>query len=312
MVCGMQSPGPAPAQPDDLSIVTQGLTKRFATITAVDGLGLEVRYGEVYGLLGPNGAGKTTTLRMLLGLARPTAGTATVAGGPPGSPASLARVGSMIETPAFWPYLSGRDNLRSLAAVNGASRARIDEALVAVDLAHRADHRFSTYSMGMKQRLGVAAALLKDPDLLILDEPSSGLDPAGMIEMRELIAGLRKERRTVLLSSHLLAEVEQVCDRVGVLQHGRLIAEGTIAQLRGQGKLLVRAAPADRARAILDELLGAAGVVMEDGVFRLAADPARAGEINRRLVLGDVEVTELRLSERSLEDVFMQLTEERG
>jgi ABC-2 type transport system ATP-binding protein len=307
----MQGPAPTPARADDLSIVTRGLTKRFATIMAVDRLDLDVRYGEVFGLLGPNGAGKTTTLRMLLGLAQPTAGTALVAGGPPGSPASLARVGSMIETPAFWPYLSGRDNLRALAAYVGATRARVDEALAAVDLTHRADHRFSTYSMGMKQRLGVAAALLKDPDVLVLDEPGSGLDPAGMIEMRELIAGLPSERRTVLLSSHLLAEVEQVCDRVGVLQHGRLIAQGTIAELRGQGKLVLRAAPADRARAVLAGLLGADSVALEDGVFRLAVDQARAGEINRRLVLENVDVTELRVAERSLEDVFMQLTEER-
>src|SRR5215831_821722 len=249
-VVGMQSQGAETSRPDEPSITTRGLTRRFAAITAVDGLDLDVRYGEVYGLLGPNGAGKTTTLRMLLGLARPTAGTAVVAGGPPGSPASLARVGSMIETPAFWPYLSGRDNLRSLAAYVGASDARVEEALVAVDLEPRGHHRFSTYSMGMKQRLGVAAALLRDPDVLVLDEPSSGLDPAGMIEMRELIAGLRKERRTVLLSSHLLAEVEHICDRVGVLQHGRLIAQGTIAELRGQGKLVLRAAPADRAQAV--------------------------------------------------------------
>jgi ABC-2 type transport system ATP-binding protein len=306
----MQSQGTEASRPDQPSITTRGLTKRFAAITAVDGLDLDVRYGEVYGLLGPNGAGKTTTLRMLLGLARPTAGTAVVAGGPPGSPASLARVGSMIETPAFWPYLSGRDNLRSLAAYVGASDARVEEALVAVDLEPRGHHRFSTYSMGMKQRLGVAAALLRDPDVLVLDEPSSGLDPAGMIEMRELIAGLRRERRTVLLSSHLLAEVEHICDRVGVLQHGRLIAQGTIAELRGQGKLVLRAAPAGRAQAILDELLGVGSVVSEDGLFRLAVDPGRAGEINRRLVLGDVDVTELRVAERSLEDVFMQLTEE--
>src|SRR5262249_28742270 len=237
-------------------------------------------------------------------------GTALVAGYPPGSPGSLSRVGSMIEAPAFWPYLSGRDNLRALAAYSGAPASRIDPALAAVELSSRGGHHFSTYSMGMKQRVGVAAALLKDPELLVLDEPSSGLDPAGMIEMRELIAGLRKERRTVLLSSHLLAEVEHVCDRVGVLQDGRLVAEGTLAELRGQGKLVLRAAPADRAQAVVDELLGPGSVVSEDGLFRLAVDPGRAGEINRRLVLGDVDVTELRVAERSLEDVFMQLTEE--
>ena len=302
---------PGQAAPDDRSIITRGLTKRFATVLAVDGLDLEVRYGEVYGLLGPNGAGKTTTLRMLLGLARPTAGTALVAGHAPGSPASLARVGSLVEAPAFWPYLSGRDNLRALAAYTGTAGERVEEALASVELTGRAGDRFATYSMGMRQRLGVAAALLKDPDVLVLDEPGSGLDPAGMIEMRQLIVGLRKERRTVLLSSHLLVEVEQLCDRVGVIQHGRLIAEGTIADLRGEGKLVLRAKPADRARAVLDGLLGPGSVASEDGLFRLAVDPSRAAEINRRLVLEDVDVTELRVSERSLEDVFMQLTEDR-
>ncbi|HSR24027.1 MAG TPA: ABC transporter ATP-binding protein [Candidatus Eisenbacteria bacterium] len=301
---GQNTPG------DDRSIVTRGLTKRFGTVMAVDGLDLDVRYGEVYGLLGPNGAGKTTTLRMLVGLARPTAGTALVAGHPPGSPASLARVGSLIEAPAFWPYLSGRDNLRALAALVGATRERVEEVLANVELTDRAGDRVHTYSLGMKQRLGVAATLLKDPDILVLDAPGSGLDPAGMVEIRELIVGLRKERRTVLLSSHLLAEVEHLCDRVGVIQRGRLIAEGTLAELRGEGRLVLRAAPADRARAVLAGLLGPGSVTSEDGLFSLAVEPSRAAEINRRLVMEQVDVTELRVATRSLEDVFMQLTEE--
>jgi ABC-type multidrug transport system ATPase subunit len=297
----------------ELSITTRGLTKRFgASILAVDRLDLDLRRGEIYGLLGPNGAGKTTTLRMLLGLAAPTAGTALVAGHAAGSPQSLARVGSVVESPAFWPYLSGHDNLRAVAAYAGVRPERVRQALASVDLEGRARDRFATYSMGMRQRLGVAAALLKDPEVLILDEPTNGLDPAGMIEMRHLIIGLRTERRTVLLSSHLLNEVEHVCDRVGVIQAGRLIAEGTIDELRGEGRLVVRAAPADRAQAVLQELLGADSVTGQDGLFRVAVAPSRAAEINRWLVQADVDVAELRMSERSLEDVFMQLTEEVG
>jgi ABC-type multidrug transport system ATPase subunit len=293
------------------SITTRGLTKRFGTtVLAVDGLDLELRPGEIYGLLGPNGAGKTTTLRMLLGLARPTAGSALVAGYPAGSPRSLARVGSLVEAPAFWPYLSGADNLRAVAAYVGVGAERVTRALASVDLEERAHDRFGIYSMGMRQRLGVAAALLKDPEVLILDEPTNGLDPAGMIEMRDLIRTLRTGHRTVLLSSHLLHEVEQVCDRVGVIQSGRLIAEGTIEELRGEGRLVVRAAPADRAQAVLREIVGPDRVTGQDGLFQVAVAASRTAEINRRLVQADVDVAELRMSERSLEDVFMQLTEE--
>jgi ABC-type multidrug transport system ATPase subunit len=294
----------------ELSITTRGLTRRFGPILAVDGLDLDLHQGEVYGLLGPNGAGKTTTLRMLLGLARPSAGTAVVAGHAPGSPESLARVGSMVEAPAFWPHLSGYDNLRAIAMYVGLGPRRIREALVTVDLESRARDRFATYSTGMRQRLGVAAALLKDPEVLILDEPTNGLDPAGMIEMRQLIRGLRTDRRTVLLSSHLLSEVEHVCDRVGVIRGGRLIAEGTIEELRGEGRLMVRAAPAERAQAILQELIGPDNVTVRDGLFSLRVPASHAAKINRRMVQADVDVAELRISERSLEDVFMQLTEE--
>src|SRR5438309_5821742 len=184
------------------AVETHGLGKRYATgVLAVNNLDLRVRTGEVYGFLGPNGAGKTTTLRMLSGLLRPTSGTATVAGGAPGSPASLAQLGAMVETPAFYPYLSGRDNLRVMARYSSVPRSRIEPVLKLVDLTDRARHKFKTYSTGMKQRLGVAAALLKAADLLILDEPTSGLDPQGTIEMRALIKELKQGGRTVLLSS---------------------------------------------------------------------------------------------------------------
>jgi ABC-2 type transport system ATP-binding protein len=278
----------------------------------VSNLNLRVRTGEVYGFLGPNGAGKTTTLRMLSGLLRPTSGTATVAGGAPGSPASLAQLGAMVETPAFYPYLSGRDNLRVMARYSGVQQSRIEPVLQQVDLTDRARHKFKTYSTGMKQRLGVASALLKDPQLLILDEPTSGLDPQGTVEMRELIKDLRQGGRTVLVSSHLLNEVELTCDRVGVIARGSLVAEGTVDELRarsGGQALLVRASPIDQARRMLESLLKPDRVQLRDGMFTLAVDPSQAAIINRRLVADGLDVTELRVAEQSLEDVFLQLTE---
>jgi len=294
-------------------VETRGLTKRYGgSILAVDQLNLNVFKGEVYGFLGPNGAGKTTTLRMLLGLIRPTAGAATVAGHAPGEPSGLARIGAIVETPAFYPYLSGWDNLKVIADYCRVPDGRLADALELVELTPRARHKFSTYSMGMKQRLGVAAALIKQPDLLILDEPTNGLDPQGMIDMRKLIVDLGKGERTVLVSSHLLGEVEQMCTRIGVIQKGRLVAEGTIDELRGAMTLTIRAAPAPQAQEILARLLGADAVSLRDGLFALKADPARAAEINRALVTGGVEVSELQAGQRSLEDVFIELTGSEG
>src|ERR671932_1938376 len=233
----------------DYLVETRDLTKRYGSrIVAVDRVSLTVRRGEVYGFLGPNGAGKTTTLRMLLGLIRPTSGTASVLGHSPGDPEGLARLGALVESPTFYPYLSGRDNLRVIASYAGVSKERIEEVFDLVDLTDRARDKFATYSLGMKQRLGVAAALLKDPELLILDEPTNGLDPAGRADMRTLIRRLGSGDRTVMLSSHLLGEVQQVCDRVGVIAHGSLIAEDTVSELRGRGSLLVRAEPLSTAR----------------------------------------------------------------
>jgi ABC-2 type transport system ATP-binding protein len=294
-------------------IETRDLTKVYGAHTrAVDGLDLSVRRGEVYGFLGPNGAGKTTTLRILLGLVRPTSGTASVLGRPPGHPDGLIRLGAMVEEPAFYPYLSGRDNLRVIARYAGLTDEGIDAALDAVDLRGRGADRYRTYSQGMRQRLGVAAALLKSPALLILDEPTNGLDPAGVADMRSMIRRLGSGDRTVLLSSHMLGEVQQICDRVGVISHGALIAEGTVDELRGGGSVMVRATPLDQARERAERLLGSGRVEVADGVLRLAADPADVPRINRELVLAGVAVSELREVERTLEDVFLELTGEEG
>ncbi len=293
----------------DAIVQTRGLTKHYGAIVAVDNLNLTVRRGEIYGFLGPNGAGKTTTLRMLLGLIRPTSGTSVVAGAAPGSPESLARIGAIVETPAFYPYMSGYDNLRLLAIYCGVPLKRVGAALDQVELTPRARHKFSTYSMGMKQRLGIAAALIKEPELLILDEPTNGLDPQGMADVRNLIIELGKGDRTVLVSSHLLGEVEQMCTMIGVIQKGKFVAEGTIDELRGAATLTVRADPAETAMRVLSDEVGADSVrVLADGSFSLKVDLKRTAELNRKLVSSGADVTELRASERSLEDVFIELT----
>ena len=296
---------------EPIVIETTNLSKRYGKqIVAVDGLNLAIRKGEIYGFLGPNGAGKTTTLRMLLGLVRPTSGTGKVLGKPLGTAAGIARVGALVESPTFYPYLSGRRNLRILARYAGVPISRVDAVLDQVELTLRARDTFKTYSLGMKQRLGVAAVLLKDPDVLILDEPTNGLDPQGMTEMRALIRVLGHGGRTVLLSSHLLGEVEQICDRVGVISHGRLIAEGTVADLRGQAQLLVRADPLERAQRLAEQLYGIERVQVMDGALVLATDPAQAAELARVLVTNGFALSELRPVKRSLEATFMELTGE--
>jgi ABC-2 type transport system ATP-binding protein len=298
----------------DKVVETKGLSKVYGkTITAVDRLDLDVYRGEVYGFLGPNGAGKTTTIRMLLGLIHPSSGTAQVMGAAPGTPNSLIKVGAIVETPAFYPYMSGRDNLRLLAMYCGVSMTRVDATLEQVELTPRAKHKFSTYSLGMKQRLGIAAALLKEPDLLILDEPTNGLDPQGMADVRNLIIELGKGQRTVLISSHLLSEVELMCTRVGVIKKGKIVAEGTIDELRGAATLTVRGTPADLAKTILVQDVGAENVTeVGDGSFSLKVDARRTAEINTHLVQAGVAVSELHMDERSLEDIFMELTGTEG
>jgi ABC-type multidrug transport system ATPase subunit len=297
----------------DATIVeTHSLTKRFGSgVLAVDSVDMSVRRGEVYGFLGPNGAGKTTTLRMLVGLIRPTSGTATVAGHTPGEPAGLQRIGSLIESPGFYPYLSGRENLRAVADLSGVNQRRVEQVLDIVELTSRAGRKFGTYSTGMKQRLGVAAALLKDPELLILDEPTNGLDPQGMAEMRKLIKDIGQGERTVLLSSHLLGEVEQICDRVGVISNGKLVRQSTVQDLIGEEGVLVRAEPLDRAQDILARTFGHDAITRQDGALHLKVKPDQSPEINRQLVNAGLAVSELRPFERSLEEVFFQLTGEK-
>lgn len=289
-------------------VVTDTLTKRYGDRAAVDAVSLTVQQGEVYGFLGPNGAGKTTTLRMLLGLVRPSGGTAQVLGHPPGSPEALARTGALVEGPGFYPYLSGRANLRVLARYARLDDVSVEAALEQVDLAGRADDRFRSYSLGMKQRLGVAAALLGQPDLLILDEPTNGLDPAGMADMRALIRSVADQGQTVLLSSHLLGEVEQICDRVGVISAGRLLVETTVAALRGRASVLVHAEPLPTAHRVAVREVGADRVSTVDGALRMstAAEPTAA--VVRALVHAGVAVYQVRTTERTLEDAFFELT----
>ncbi|WP_329182906.1 ABC transporter ATP-binding protein [Actinacidiphila glaucinigra] len=295
---------------DGLAVRTSGLTKRYRPEAGVFDLDLVVRTGEVYGFLGPNGSGKTTTMRMLVGLVRPTSGTASVLGHPAGSSAGLRGVGALIESPALYPHLSGRDNLRVLARYAALPPGRVDDVLEEVDMAARADVAFRAYSLGMRQRIAVAAALLKDPALLILDEPTNGLDPAGVAGIRELITGLRRHQRTVLLSSHQLAEVEHLCDRVGVMRHGRLVAEGTVAELRRgaghEGLTLTVDEPA-RAAELLARLPSVRSATVDDGKVRVAVDPGQAAAVNRHLVENGLAVSELRRHTVSLEEAFFEL-----
>jgi ABC-type multidrug transport system ATPase subunit len=293
----------------DATIVsTRRLTKTFGPRTAVDAVDLSVRRGEVYGFLGPNGAGKTTTLRMLLGLIRPTSGTATVHGLAPGDPAAVARTGSLVEGPGFYPYLSGRENLRVLARYQGLDDRAVDRVLERVDLTGRGGDRFKAYSLGMKQRLGVAAALLGEPDLLVLDEPTNGLDPAGMADMRALVVDVAAGGQTVLLSSHLLAEVQEICDRVGIIAGGKLLVQSTVTELRGATVIRLAARPLDRALAVATRVAGDDAVEVTDGELRVSAPADRVPELARALVAADVDITGLHSVERSLEEVFFDLT----
>src|SRR5215218_6878594 len=306
-------------KPDSLAVQTIGLGKRFGTRSALDGVDLEVPRGVAFGFLGANGAGKSTLIRLLLGLAEPTMGRMRLLGHdqPGGRAAALARVGAIIEEPRFHPHLSGRENLKVHAAARGGdARTRIDGALARVGLAARSDDRVKAYSLGMRQRLGVARCLLADPELLILDEPMNGLDPAGILEMRHLIRELVAEGRTVLLSSHLLDEVEKTCDLAAIVDMGKVVAHGTIRELvRGGPRAIdiICHSPAEAAR-----LLAAVPGVMrasdhEDGL-RVTLSPEAPVDreivtaLLRRLLDHGVAVERVAPVARSLENRFPTTT----
>ena len=301
---------------DDLVIRTDGLTKRYGGITAVDGLSMEVRRGHVYGLLGPNGSGKTTTMGMLLGLVRPTSGTFSLFGSTDGHRQALRRVGAIVETPSFYPYLSGRRNLIYFQGISGRGLpGEIDYLLDTVGLLERADSKFRTYSLGMKQRLGLAYAMLGDPELLFLDEPTNGMDPEGMIEVRDLIRNLGAEGRTVLLSSHLLHEVEQVCDSVTIISKGKLIAQGDVSELvqsRKGEQLRLRTTDDSKAREIVSKLPWVGSVTTSEGAILVSAPAERSGELAAALGRSDVYVTEMAPVETSLEEFFLEVTGDDG
>lgn len=297
----------------DLVIRTEGLTKQYKEVTAVDDMSMRVYRGEVFGLLGPNGAGKTTTISMLLGLLRPTSGSAELLGYDMRTHPSeaLRRVGALVEA-AFYPYLSARDNLWVMAQMSsgGIGQERIEEVLELVGLKSRADSRVRTFSTGMKQRLGLGAALVHDPDLLILDEPTNGLDPAGMLEIRQLVLRLAQEQhKTILLSSHLLYEVEQVCDRVLILNKGKTIAcDDVDTLLRGGGHIEIRIAEPERAIPVIQALAFVKNVQLRDDVLYIDAPAEHAADLTAALSAQGLYLHGLKVAERSLESYFLDVT----
>jgi ABC-2 type transport system ATP-binding protein len=325
---GPEGRGSAMAQPPDTAalgeggvvIETRGLAKRYRGTLAVDGLDLRVPRGSVFGFLGPNGSGKTTTIRMLMGLIEPTAGTARVLGRPmPRSARTvLPRVGALIEGPALYGFLSGRDNLLRYDAADPTAdprtrRARVDAALDRVGLGAAAGKKAKQYSLGMKQRLGLASALLQPRDLLVLDEPTNGLDPQGMREIRSLVRELAADGTTVFLSSHLLDEIEQVCTHAAVMARGRLITQGPVAELSSgaRGRLAVTTPdPDDAVRVLAAHGVGALAAVGERVTGELPADPPDLAELNAALVAAGVRVRGFGPERASLEDAFVALTGE--
>ena len=295
-------------------IRTNKLTRRFGDIVAVRELNLEIAAGGVVGLVGPNGSGKSTLLRLLLGLIRPTSGTATVFGSPISHPRAYAsRVGALIESPAFVPSLSARTNLRSLARLRGISNARVDEVLDVVGLLGRSREPAKRFSLGMKQRLGIAAALLPDPELLLLDEPTNGLDPAGIVEIRGLLRTMGDAGHTVIVSSHLLSEIEAACDNVAIISYGRLLFSGPLIDLVAQAGECIETVPEypqDVGR--LAEFLVSRGwkATAYDEEVRVVAPVSQAAAVNRAAAEAGITLRALRPREASLEEVFLRMTGE--
>jgi ABC-2 type transport system ATP-binding protein len=299
-------------------VETSGLTKRFGDRVAVDDVDLHVPRGSAFGYLGPNGAGKTTLIRMLLGLTGATSGTMHLLGRrvPAERAAALARVGAIVEEPRFHGHLPGRETLTVIAAAREPeAHDRIDGALTRVGLSQRADERVKRYSLGMRQRLGVARSLLADPELLILDEPTNGLDPAGMREFREMIRGFVAEGRTVLLSSHLLDEVEKICDAVAIVDRGRVVMQGSIADLArgGTQTILIATSDQQRALALLAENRAVASAVAEADGIRVSLRPdvdtrPAADDLGRRLVHAGLAIRRFEPARASLEQRFLEIT----
>ena len=300
---------------DSHPVEARGLVKRYGDIVAVDHVDLTVQAGNVYGYLGPNGAGKTTSLRMLLGLIRPTEGSARLFGRDPlvEGARALDGVAGFVEEPRFYPYMSGRRNLELCAAYDGGgARDRIDEALATVELSDRAGDKVKGYSHGMRQRLGIAGALLRSPRLLLLDEPTTGLDPAGMRDMRVLIRRLAGEGITIVLSSHLLTEVEEVCDRVAIIRSGRVVYEGELDELRRQAAGSYRLRTTDNAHAlqVCEAQRGVGDVRTEGREIRLTADEEAAAQLSIALAEAGIGITALTPEGATLEDLFFRLTED--
>ena len=301
---------PAP----ELVVQTENLTKCFGKLCAVDNLNVEVYRGEVFGFLGPNGSGKSTTIGMLLGFIRPTSGKASVFGLDVSKhlPEILRRTGALTENAGFYPYLSGKDNLRYIARITGGiTPARIDEVLELVELKGREHDPFSNYSMGMKQRLGVACALMSNPEFIILDEPTNGLDPAGMKEIRELIIHLGSQGKTVFVNSHLLHEVQLICSRVAIIKHGRVIAQGPVNELIYKGDILqIRVTDAPKALSVLNNLGFETSPTAEEDKLLVSVKPERAAEISAALARENIFLSEMKRQENTLEDLFLELTGE--
>jgi ABC-2 type transport system ATP-binding protein len=295
-------------------VEARGLVKQYGRITAVDHVDLTVNHGDVYGFLGPNGAGKTTALRMMLGLIFPTDGTVRLFGRDPiaEGAAALEGVAGFVEAPRFYPYLTARKNMQMMAAYDGGdATSRVDEALGIVDLTGRADDKVGGYSHGMRQRLGIAAALLRQPRLLLLDEPATGLDPGGMRDMRALIRRLADDGMTVLLSSHLLAEVEELCDRVAIIRAGRIVYEGAIADLKATAKSAYRLRTSDNAKAleVCQAQAGIGAARIAGAEIRMEAIEPAIGELSVALIEAKLQITAIMPETATLEDLFFHLTE---
>jgi ABC-2 type transport system ATP-binding protein len=300
-------------------VETHGLTKRFGDRTVVRDVELQVPRGVAFGYLGPNGAGKTTLIRMLLGLTKANAGTMSLRGLPvPARRAeALSRVGAIVEEPRFHGHLTGRENLAIIAAARSRDAfARIEPAIERVGLAHRAGDRVKTYSMGMRQRLGIARCLLADPELLILDEPMNGLDPAGILEFRGLVGALVAEGRTVMLSSHILDEVEKTCDHIAIVDRGEIVAMGSLAELQqgdGQPRVLIGVDGQSHALDVLAGVPGVSDVSVENGVIKASVAGADViPDLNRRLVEAGIPVRRLEPLHASLEERFLAITSRLG